>query len=172
MNWKLTAGLTVAGAALTWIGVTKAKELRAIQLLSMNADKNPFQISRVSGQYVEAVLNLIITNPTDYRYRIDQLNAVMNSGDSGAYLASISLFSTMLPAREKTAITIPVRFSLKQLLELTTKIFFASKSVVLVNGTVTYVSSGLAVPVPFSFSLDVKEQLNSFFKLQNIPVQL
>lgn len=175
-KWQLFTGLSISAAILGWLGVKKYREALALQQLSMLPAKPAFQFVRVQSNLVDGLVHLIVKNPTGNNYRVKNLEAVIvlnDNGRPGAYLASVKSVSASVLPQQETLITIPVTIALNQLLALAKNIIFSSgTATIFLTGRVTYVTSGLPVPVPFSFSIDVRDQLNLFFQQNNIPITL
>lgn len=174
---KAVIGLTLGASAIFIgvLGVKKYREAQSLRLLKIKPSKPAFQFVRINGGAVDGLLHLEVTNPTTNPYRIENIEGVVHladvQGQPGAYLASVRQFSvTINPGGG--GFSIPVNFSLNQLLELALNIFSTRSTNILLTGQVTYITNGIPVPVPFSFLVDVREQLNQFFKQQNIPLTL
>jgi hypothetical protein len=174
-RWQLYSGLTVSAALLTWLGVNKYREVVALQQLQIAPGKPAFQFVSIQAGIVQGLLHLQVNNSTQNNYRIKNLEAVTYmdaNGKPGAYLASAKSVAAQVNANAVTVITIPVTFALNQLLTLAQNIFLSRTATIFLTGRVTYVTSGLSVPVPFSFTIDVRDQLNQFFQLHKIPLTL
>jgi hypothetical protein len=174
---KIAVGLTlgVSAIALAALGAKKYSEVQSLRSLKVKPAKPAFQFIHINGESVDGLLNLEVSNPTQNQYRIQNIEAVIHlvdvSGNPGAYLASVRSFSTVINPGP-SGISIPVNFSLKQLIQLATNIFSTRSATIKLTGQAIYLVNGVSVPVPFSFAIDIREQLNQFFKQQNIPLTL
>lgn len=166
------SGLAVSAATLVAFGIKKYNQLQGLRRLRLTLGNPPITFTTVSDKLINGSINLLIDNPTEYDYHIKNFEGFIKSGNKQVLLGALLLADAKIYSTTKNNYAIATTIQLNQLVDLVKDIFFNSEATIFLTGTVTYVANSVEVPYPFAFSVDLKDQLNQFISLKNLPINL
>lgn len=158
--WPFFAG---AGTiALAVIGVKKYQQLKEFRRIGYSLPTIPFRIDKISGGTVYGFIEILFNNPTSISVQIKNLQAdLTHLGDS---LAKVNLSTGVIYPSMVTSVIVPVQITTKKMLRLAEDVLLKPKAIVIVRGSFHFSSSVISIPfsVPFTFEIDVKDQVKDF----------
>lgn len=153
------SGLGIAFGTLAWFGRKKYLQVQALNQLKVTPGSPALTLKTVTDSLMDGSVNLIIDNPTEYDFHLKNFSASIQSANSKVALGQFQLAEAKLFARTKNPVNILTVIQFQQVLDLAKDIFFSASATIFLTGTITYESSGLEVPYPFSFQVDLQDQL-------------
>jgi hypothetical protein len=157
-------GVSLSAGALAVFGIRKYKQVQGLKLLKVTPAAPSLTFKHASNDFVDGSINLLIENPTPYDYHIKKFTASIQSASSKLVLGNFSLPDAKLYAQKSNPISIASTLKVQEVIDLAKNIFLSSSATIFLTGTVIYESSGIEVPYPFSFQVDLQQQLKQLLQ--------
>lgn len=160
---------TVLGAAtLTGTVVTIYQRLKKLKDILVSPEPGTFKIVSINSKVVTCLINVNITNPADITVFIKKLKLQVffnNKIVSDIYPISVSLNS-----KGKTTITVPFNIQISAFYSLS-QAFLTQQTIPLnFKGLLTASAIIQVSNMPFSFTIDAKEQIKNAGQLNGLKI--
>jgi LEA14-like dessication related protein len=160
--------MVLGAGILTGTFVTIYKRLKKLKEISVKPELGTFKIVSISSKTVTCLINVTIINPTDISVNIKKLN--LQVFFQNKLLSEIYPIKAVLSANSNATFIIPFDIQLSAFYSLSQAFISQSTLPLLFKGTVSAQAIIQISNMPFSFSIDAKEQIQNAGQLNGIKL--